>query len=299
MAPPASIFKREQIVERLTAHPLSLALGAVIVFAQVAVLVGEISEIPFGTWMALNLHDFQVGGLLFPLSHYAPIATEMGKGAGFQGLDFLASLTLFFICAMSLLTCGPVVESHYGTRKTFLALVLCTIGHAAVATALPGKFAFSTLAFATFLLVTSLLVQLERRQSRVETENDLRMMLLMAALVLAAMTAGFLRDASGISRYDGLLAAVGVGPAFAVVGFVANWKLQMREVRMKGEGKVGNLYFVEEIDLLTRDEIENRMDRLLEKIASQGLEALNPDEHRFLHNASARLKASESEEAKF
>jgi hypothetical protein len=295
MAPPASIFKREQIVERLTSHPLSLALGAVIVFAQVAVLVGEISDIPFGTWMALNLHEFQVGGLLFPLTHYAPIAPEIGTGAGFSGLDFLASLTLFFICAMSLLTCGPAVESHYGTRKTFLALVLCTVGHAAVAAALPGKFAFSTLAFATFLLVTSLLVQLERRQSRVENENDLRMLLLMAALVLAAMTAGFLPHDS----YDGLLAAVGVGPAFAVIGFVVNWKLQMREVRMRGEGKVGNLYFVEEIDLLTRDEIENRMDRLLEKIASQGIEALNPDEHRFLNNASARLKASESEEAKF
>jgi hypothetical protein len=299
MAPPASIFKREQIVERLTSHPLSLALGAVIVFAQVAILVGEISGVPFGTWFALNLHEFQVGGLMFPLSHYAPISQDITTGEGFRGLDFLASLTLFFICAMSLLTCGPVVESHYGTRKTFVALVLCTVGHAAVASAMPGKFAFSTLAFATFLLVTSLLVQLERRQSQVETENDLRMLLLMAALVLAAMTAGFMREGNAPSVYDGLLAAVGVGPAFAVVGFVANWKLQMREVRMKGEGKVGNLYFVEEIDLLTRDEIENRMDRLLEKIASHGLEALNPDEHRFLNNASARLKASESEEAKF
>jgi hypothetical protein len=294
MTRPASLFKREQIVERLTAHPLSLALGAVIVFAQVAVLVGEISNVPFGTWLALNLHEFHVGGLLFPLTHYAPVAPSFNTAAGFSGLDFLASLTLFFVCAMSLLTCGPVVEAHYGTRKTFLALVLCTAGHAAVASALPGKYAFSTLAFATFLLVTSLLVQLERRQSRVETENDLRMLLLMAAVVLAAMTAGFLEHPS----YDGLLAAVGVGPAFAVVGFVVNWKLQMRQVRLKGEGKVGNLYFVEEIDLLTRDEIESRMDRLLEKIAGQGIEALSADEHRFLNNASARLKASESEEVR-
>ncbi|MCA8915139.1 MAG: hypothetical protein KDB90_06980 [Planctomycetes bacterium] len=289
----SSVLKREQIVERLTAHPLSLALGAVIVFAQVAILVGEISGVPFGTWFALNLSDFQLGGIIFPLTHYAPIAPEATTGAGFQGLDFLASLTLFFICAMSLLTCGPVVEGHYGTRKTALALVLCTFGHAAVASALPGKFAFSTLAFATFLIVTSLLVQLERRETRVETENDLRMLLLMAAVVLAAMTAGFLPHPS----YDSLLAAVGVGPAFAVIGFVVNWKLQMREVRMKGEGKVGNLYFVEEIDLLTREEIEERMDRLLDKIGAQGLDALDVDEHRFLRNASLRLKASESEEA--
>jgi len=288
-------IKREQIVERLTAHPLSLSLGAVIVFAQVIVLVGEISNIPFAAWMALSWTDFHVGGLLFPLAHYAPIATDAATGAGFQGLDFLASLTLFFICAMSLLTCGPVVEGHYGTRKTFLALVLCTIGHGAVASALPGKFAFSTLAFATFLIVTSLLVQLERRESRVETENDLRMLLLMAALVLAAMTAGFLPHDS----YDGLLAAVAVGPAFALLGFVVNWKLQMREVRLKGEGKVGNLYFVEEIDLLTREEIESRMDHLLDKIGAQGIGSLDPDEQRFLNNASARLKASESEEAKF
>jgi hypothetical protein len=288
-----SVLKRDQIVERLTAHPLSLALGAVIVFAQVAILVGEISGIPFGTWFSLDFHNFQVGGLLFPLSHYAPIAPDATTGAGFSGLDFLASLTLFFVCALSLLTAGPVVESYYGTRKTFLAFVLCTVGHACAASALPGKFAFSTLAFATFLIVTSLLVQLERRETRVETENDLRMLLLMAAVVLAAMTAGFLPHSS----YDGLLAAVGVGPAFAVVGFVVNWKLQMREVRMRGEGKVGNLYFVEEIDLLTREEIEERMDRLLEKIASQGMDSLDHDENRFLRNASARLKASESEEA--
>lgn len=288
-----SVLKRDQIVERLTAHPLSLALGAVIVFAQVAILVGEISGIPFGRWFALDVQNFQVGGLLFPLTHYAPIAPDITTGAGFQGLDFLASLTLFFICSLALLTCGPVVESHYGTRRTFLAFVLCTAGHAAVASALPGKFAFSTLAFATFLIVTSLLVQLERRETRVETENDLRMLLLMASVVLAAMTAGFLEHSS----YDGLLAAVGVGPAFAMIGFVVNWKLQMRQVRMRGEGKVGNLYFVEEIDLLTRDEIEERMDRLLDKIAAQGMENLEPEEVRFLRNASARLKSNE--QAKF
>lgn len=289
----SSALKRDQIVERLTAHPLSLALGAVIVFAQVAILVGEISGIPFGTWFSLDLRNFQVGGLLFPFSHYAPIAPDVTTGAGFSGLDFLASLTLFFVCALSLMTCGPVVERYYGTRKTFLALALCTVGHAAVASALPGKFAFSTLAFATFLIVTSLLVQLERRETRVETENDLRMLLLMAAVVLAAMTAGFLPHDS----YDGLIAAVGVGPAFAVVGFVVNWKLQMRDVRMRGAGKVGNLYFVEEIDLLTREEIEERMDRLLDKIAGNGMDSLDPDENRFLRNASQRLKASESEEA--
>lgn len=291
----ANILKRDHIVERLTAHPLSLALGAVIVFAQVAIMVGEISNIPFALWFAFDAGNFHVGGLLFPVSHYAPIATDFTKGAGFQALDFMASLALFAVCALSLLTCGPVVESHYGTRRTFVALVLCTLGHASVASALPGRFAFSTLAFATFLLVTSLLVQLERRESRVETENDLRMLLLMAALVVAAMSAGFLQHPG----YTGLLAAVGVGPAFAVIGFVLNWKWQMRQVRRKGEGKVGNLYFVEEIDLLTRDEIESRMDRLLDKIGATGMDSLDPDEVRFLRSASQRLKASESEEAKF
>ncbi|MBZ0137554.1 MAG: hypothetical protein K8I27_14405 [Planctomycetes bacterium] len=288
-----SVLKRDQIVERLTAHPLSLALGAVIVFAQVAIFVGEISNIPFALWFALDIQNFHVGGMLFPLSHYAPLAADITTGAGFQGLDFLASLLLFAICALSLLTCGPVVESHYGTRRTFLAFVACTVGHAAVASALPGKFVYSTLAFATFLVVTSLLVQLERRETRVETQNDLRMLLLMASIVLAAMTSGFLEHPS----YHGLLAAVAVGPTFAMVGFVVNWKLQMRQVRLRGEGKVGNLYFVEEIDLLTRDEIEERMNLLLDKIAAQGMENLDPDELRFLRNASARLKSNE--QAKF
>lgn len=289
----SSVLKRDQIVERLTAHPLSLALGAVMVFAQAAIYVGEISGSPFATWFALDFNNLQPGALLFPFSHYAPIAPSFTEGAGFSSLDFIASLVLFAVCAMSLLTCGPVVESHYGTRKTFLAFVLCTLGHAAVASALPGKFAYGMLAFTSFLLVTSLLVQLERRASRVETENDFRMTLLMAGVVTAAMCAGFLTHPG----YNGLLAAVAVGPVFAVVGFVVNWKLQMRAVRMKGEGKVGNLYFVEEVDLLTLEEIQQRMDRLLDKIAAQGMDALDPEEHRFLKHASRRLKASESEEA--
>lgn len=289
----SSVLKRDQIVERLAAHPLTLALGAVMVFAQAAIYVGEISGTPFATWFALDFTNFQPGGLLFPLSHYAPVAPTFTEGAGFSALDFIASLALFAVCAMALLTCGPVVESHYGTRKTFMAFALCCMGHAAVGSALPGKFAFGTLAFASFLLVTSLLVQLERRSARVETENDFRMLLLMAGVVTAAVCAGFLQHPS----YNGLLAAIGVGPTFALVGFVVNWKLQMREVRLRGEGKVGNLYFVEEIDLLTREEIQERMDRLLEKIAEHGMNALEPEEHRFLKHASLRLKASESEEA--
>lgn len=288
----SSILKRDQVLERLTAHPFTLSFGAVIVFAQVAIYVGEISNVPFGTWFALDFNSLDAGGLLFPFTHYAPVSGPE-IGAGFSGLDFMASLALFFICALSLLTCGPVVESHYGTRRTLLAFILCTVGHASVASALPGRFAFGSLAFASFLIVTSLLVQLERRETRVETENDFRMLLLMASVVLAAMAAGFLQHPS----YHGLLAAVAVGPVFAVVGFVLNWKLQMRRVRLRGQGKVGNLYFVEEIDLLTRDEIQSRMDRLLDKIAARGMDALDAEELRFLRNASHRLKESESEEA--
>jgi hypothetical protein len=287
-----SVLKRDQIVERMAAHPFTLALGAVLVFSQATIYVLEIADIPFGRWLALDLSALSPGLLLFPFTHYAPIS-GVQVGVGFSAIDFFASVVLFLICGLALLSSGPVVEHYYGTRKTAAAFVLCMIGHAGVAAALPDKFAFSTLAFATFLLVTSLLVQLERRETRVETQNDFRMALLMAALVLAAMCAAFLPHGS----YDSLLAAAAVGPAFALVGFVLNWKLQMRAVRMKGQGKVGNLYFVEEIDLLTRNEIEERMDRLLEKIAGQGMESLDPDEQRFLKHASRRLKASESEEA--
>ncbi len=275
------------MVERMAAHPLSLSLGAVIVFAQAAIYVCEIANIPFGTMLALNLSEPAPGGLLFAFTHYAPLA-----GAGFSAMDFLVSATLFLVCGLSLLSSGPAVEHYYGTRKTAAAFVLCMIGHASVAAALPHKYAFSTLSFATFLIVTSLLVQLERRETRVETQNDFRMALLFAAVVLAAMSAAFREHGS----YDSLLAAVAVGPAFAVLGFVLNWKLQMRAVRMKGQGKVGNLYFVEEIDLLTRNEIQSRMDRLLEKIASHGMESLDAEDQRFLKSASRRLKPSETEE---
>ncbi|MBK8208149.1 MAG: hypothetical protein IPK87_15340 [Planctomycetes bacterium] len=286
-----SILKRDQMVERMAAHPLSLSLGAVIVFAQAAIYVCEIANIPFGTMLALNLSEPNPGGLLFAFTHYAPLAGDE-LGSGFSAMDFLVSVTLFLVCGLSLLSSGPAVEHYYGTRKTAAAFVLCMIGHASIAAALPYKYAFSTLSFATFLIVTSLLVQLERRETRVETQNDFRMALLFAAVVLATMSAAFREHGS----YDSLLAAVAVGPAFAVVGFVLNWKLQMRAVRLKGQGKVGNLYFVEEIDLLTRNEIQDRMDRLLEKIATHGMDSLDAEDQRFLKSASRRLKPSETEE---
>lgn len=289
----ASVLKRDQIVERMAAHPLTLSLGAVMVFAQAAIYVCEIASFPFSSMLALNWGNLNPGAIMFPFTHYAPLSADE-LGVSFSAFDFLVSVTLFLVCGMSLLSSGPVVEQYYGTRKTAGAFLVCMVGHAAVASALPHKYAFSTLAFATFLIVTSLLVQLERRETRVETQNDFRMALLMAAVVLAAMSAAFLPHGS----YDSLLAAVAVGPAFAVLGFVLNWKLQMRAVRQKGQGKVGNLYFVEEIDLLTRHEIEERMDRLLDKIAGGGMESLDPDEQRFLKSASRRLKHTESDQSR-
>ncbi|MBX3461160.1 MAG: hypothetical protein KF696_14540 [Planctomycetes bacterium] len=288
----ASILKRDQIVERMAAHPLTLSLGAVMVFAQAAIYVCEIASFPFSSMLALNWANLNPGAIMFPFTHYAPLSPDE-LGVPFSPFDFLVSVTLFLVCGMSLLSSGPVVEQYYGTRKTAAAFFVCMVGHAAVASALPDKFAFSTLAFATFLIVTSLLVQLERRETRVETQNDFRMAVLMAALVLAAMGAAFLGKS-----YVSLLAAVAVGPAFAVLGFVLNWKLQMRAVRLNGQGKVGNLYFVEEIDLLTRHEVEERMDRLLDKIAGGGMESLDPDEQRFLKSASRRLKHTESDQSR-
>jgi hypothetical protein len=282
-----SILKRDQIVERMAAHPFTLALGAVLVFAQAAIYVCEIAGVPLSSWLALNMQAPQAGGLLFAFTHYAPVV------GGFSAQDFLASVLLFGVCGVSLLVNGPVVEQYYGTRRTAAVFVLCLAGHALLASALPASAAFSTLAFAMFLAVTALLARLERRTQRAEQQNDARMGLLLASLVLVAMLSGFL----GHELYGGLLAAASVGPVLALAVFLLNRRLQIRKVRLKGEGKVGNLYFVEEIDLLTRDEIQERTDRLLEKIAGQGIESLDSDEKRFLKSASRRMKASPSEEA--
>lgn len=287
-----SVLRRDQIVERMAAHPFTLALGAVLVFAQAAIYVGEIAGLPVASWFALDLSNPQPGGLLFAFTHYAPISDSLTVG-GFSAIDFLASVLLFAVCGLSLMLNGPVVEQYYGTRKMAGAFVLCLLTHAAVASALPHGIAWGTLAFATFLSVTALLAHLERRTAHAEVHNDISMLQLLAALVVAAMCAAFLSHVS----YQGLLAAVAAGPALALIVFVLNRKLQLRHVRRLGQGKVGNLYFVEEIDLLTRDEIQERTDHLLEKIAGQGLESLDTDEQRFLKSASQRLRASESEEA--
>src|SRR5262245_52250041 len=108
------VLGRDQIVERLTAHPFTLSLAAAMVFAQAAVYVAEICDVPFGRLFALNVHEVTLGGLLFPLTHYAPVSSP-GQAAGFQPLDFLYSLVLFGVCLSSVLHCGPAVEAYYGT----------------------------------------------------------------------------------------------------------------------------------------------------------------------------------------
>lgn len=287
-----SVLRRDQIVERMAAHPFTLALGAVLVFAQAAIYVGEVAGMPMSSWIALDLSNPQPGGLLFAFTHYAPIAESLTVSS-FSAIDFVASALLFTVCGLSLLLNGPAVEQYYGTRKIAGAFVLCLLTHAALASALPQGYAWGTLAFATFLSVTALLAHLERRSTQAEVHNDIRMLLLLAALVVSTLSAAFLAHVA----YQGLLAAVAAGPALAMIVFVLNRKLQLRRVRRMGQGKVGNLYFVEEIDLLTRDEIQERTDHLLEKIAGQGIESLDTEEQRFLRSASLRLRASESEEA--
>lgn len=284
---------REEVAGRLLAHPFSFSLGAALLLVQAAIYVTEISGVPFGRFFALNYDAMNLGGLLFPFTHYAPVSGPT-FGAGFLPLDFVFSLVLFGLCGFSLLHCGPVVENYYGTRRTVATFILCTLSHAAVGAAVPGGFAFSSLAFAMFLAVTSLLVTMERRDEREEGRADTRVLVVMGGLVVAAMGAGFLGHAS----YKGLLAAVAAGPVCAVAAFVVNRHLQMRRVRLHGEGKVGDLYFVDEVDLLTRTEVETRMDRLLAKIAATGMDSLSSEERRFLKHASQRLKRTPSEESR-
>lgn len=275
------------------AHPFSFALGAALLLVQVAIYVTEISGVPFGRFFALHYHEMNLGGVLFPFTHYAPVSGST-FGAGFVPMDFVFSLALFGLCVFSVLHCGPAVEGYYGTRRTVAVFFLVSLAHAAVAAALPGGFAFSSLAFGMFLAVTSLLIAMERRDEESESRADMRMLVVLGGLVVAALGAGFLAHPS----YKSLLAAVAVGPACAVTAFVINRRLQMRQVRLRGEGRVGDLYFVDEVDLLTRAEVETRMDRLLGKIAATGIDSLSPEERRFLKHASQRLKRSPSEETR-
>ena len=281
-----SVLRRDQVIERLTAHPLTLALGAAMLFAQAAVCVGEVAGVPFGRWFALLAHDIEPGALLFPLSHYAPVS-DAHIGGGFAPLDFVFSMVLFSLCGLTLLTCGPVVENYYGTRRTFGLLVLTTAGHAGAALAMRDGAAFSLIAFCGLLLTTCLLVQFDRRDTS-EGDADARVLGLVAAFAVSCLGAGFLPHPA----YDSLPAAAGVGPVLGLAAFALHRRMQMRAVRLRGEGKVGDLYFVDELDLLTRDELQERTDTLLAKIGSQGLDALSPEERRFLKRASERLKAS-------
>lgn len=287
-----TVLKRDRFVQRITLHPFTLALASMIVFAQVGIYVAEIVGVPLGRGFAFSASNLGPGILLFPLSHYAPISAS-DPGLGFVPLDFMASVAIFLLCGAALLVAGPVVEGYYGTRKTVLLFLACCVGHALLCLVFPEPFAFGTMAFCTFLLGSTLLINFERRDVRSEPINDRCVLLLVLLLVVAGLCAGVLEHAS----YQGLLAAVAVGPTIAMAGFMINRKLELRAVRRRGRGSVGSLYFVEEIDLLTRDEIQERMDHLLQKISADGIESLDLDEKRFLSNASGRLKAAEPEKS--
>ncbi|MCF6227081.1 MAG: hypothetical protein L3J82_00205 [Planctomycetes bacterium] len=284
----SSILERDQILERLTAHPFTLFLGSIIVFAQATVMVGEVAGFPFARWLALDANSFHLAGIFFPISHYPPLS-EMTVGAGFAPMALLSSILLFSICGASLLICGPEIERTLGTRRTAIAFVIVTFAHAVIGKVLGAGLIYGALAFCTWLVTSSLLIQLESRSHKNGAYTDTRMALLIAAGLLALMCAGFLRE----PVYLGLIAAVGVGPTFAVMGHVLNRRLEVRAVKRKGSGKVGSLYFVDETDLLTREEVQARMDVLLDKIASRGLDGLLPEERQFLTYASKRLKETE------
>lgn len=293
------IIPRETLLDRGAQHPFTLMMLLLITIAQGVIYVLELSNVPVGRMLALDLAEPSVEQVFFVLSHYAPVS-QAHQGAGFVPLDFAASLLLFGACAFSLLTCGPQVEAYLGTRKTFACFLFVTASHALLAAALPvvapgaGPATFGMLAFAMFLLSTNILIAMESRDEKSEADNDLRVAVLMLCIAMAALFAGFIPRAA----YDSLLPAASVGPFAALAAFVANRRMQMRQVTRQGSGQVGRLYFVEEVDLLTKDEIQHRMDRLLEKISSAGMDSLSGEEKRFLAKASGRLKTQEHGETR-
>lgn len=284
-----SLFARETLMERGTQHPFTLMLLLTTAIAQATIYVAEFSNIPLSHMVAFDAQSVHIPSLFFPITHYVPLVDERGVGVGFSPVDFAASLVLWLLCGVALLSAGPLVESYLGTRKMLLSFVLCGAGHGLLALTVQPGMAFSSLAFAAFLLVVSTLIHLERRDPAREPESDFRLMLLLLVFSYAAVTAAFLPAPA----YDGLLLAAAVGPALGLGVFVFNRRMQMREVEKRGQGHVGALYFVDEFDLMTREEIQSRMDRLLAKISQDGMNSLAPEERRFLANASGRLKASE------
>lgn len=282
----------ETILQRAHAHPFVLALGAMLVLFHAVTLTGEIAGLPFGSWFSFNAHDLHAGAFLFPFCNFPPISSLDGVHR-FSSLDFLASFVVFLLVGASLLKCGARMESHYSTKGLFVLFLLTSGVHALLAGALPSGVAFGTLAFAVFLVVSDLLVHLNDSRKSNEAEIDIRMSLLVAIVSVSAVAAGFLSDPS----WGGHLVALASGGLVGVCAYVAQRRYQLRLVRKQGSGSVGGLYFVDETELLTRDEIQSRMDRLLDKIGAQGMESLTGDEQRFMKQASRRIKAIEEESA--
>jgi hypothetical protein len=285
----ASLFARDTLMERGTQHPFTLVMLMVVAIAQACIYVAEFSYLPLGRMLGFDASAVHLPSFFFFISHYAPLP----DGTGFSALDFAASLVLWFLCGISLLAAGPLVEGYLGLRKTFACFVACCAAHLLLAMAVAPGVAFSTAAFCAFLLSLACLIHLEQRDLAREPENDFRLLLLIMLLAFGAVAAGFMPHES----YDSLLPALAAGPALALLAFVFNRKLQMRDVHKKGQGTVGTMYFVDEFDLLTREEIQSRMDRLLAKISQTGMQSLAPDERRFLANASGRLKPTEPRQA--
>jgi hypothetical protein len=209
--------------------------------------------------------------------------------------SLLASIVLYCLAAAALVACCPQSEARLGTRGAAMLLV-AVAGLQALASLFafgdPAAFSPSGIVFA--LLTLSYLASFERARPVGASGRDravgdgvanLRLLVLVFFSLLVGVCAAL--DAGFRPMLAGLL----VGPPAALVAFALKRRSEIRGLELDGSGDVAGLFYADDTELLTTEELRSLTDRLLEQISAEGMESLDRNQKLFLSRASARLRA--------
>ena len=277
------------------ATPVVVSFVILLTLTQLVGSVLAFFEISAGNYLNLtkeSLVDFEVWRLAtFSFSCFAPSTAALDRAPLF------ASILIYSISMTALFASGVATEERLGSMPTTLLFIVVIFFQALFSVVVFGQgadtafgTAFSPLAVILSMLTMAQLVEFERNDPRREAELDFRVVLMSFIIILSAVAAAL------YPPFKPLLVALVVGPLFAIVAFAVLRKAEREALRRVGHGGVGGLYYAEESEMLTVEELRARTDKLLSMIAKSGYESLTKEEHRFLSRASQRLREIRSDE---
>lgn len=278
--------QRTADARRVRSAPVTTAFAGLLTLVLFLGLACMLLGVPAGEAFALNIESLaklQAWRLFtFVFSCFTP---TLEPGLQTAAAVFASSL-IYCMCIAALSVGGPAAERRLGTAYALGMGVVAAVIQAAFTLVILGmEHAFSPVGPALAFLVFAIIVEFERNTPSTEVELDMRLVVLAFMVLVVAVAASF--EPSFRPLLPGLLA----GPVVAISAFAFKRKAERERVARDGSGQVGTLYYADETELLTAEELKLEADRLLEKISVDGYASLTPQQRTFLARASQRLRA--------